>query len=119
MESSFAFSQAMQRGLYVPMYLGRLELNNESVVIYRDISNDTFKVRSAKWQPLPADIPNTYSVGGQKYKHVKTGGDYVMLCNATLAVNGGPVVVYGSVNDGVIWVRPEGEFYDGRFVPCE
>lgn len=56
---------------------------------------------------------------GARYQHLKTGGLYEVLGMARLEWNLDPVVVYRSEHDGSLWVRPEAEFYDGRFVCCE
>lgn len=52
---------------------------------------------------------------GQIYKHLKTGGEYIVLTEATREADQVPVVVYQNVNLGNVWVRPRGEFLDGRF----
>lgn len=51
------------------------------------------------------------------YKHVKSGGLYVLeIQNALLEVNKESVVVYRSLETNQVWVRPHKEFFDGRFV---
>lgn len=47
--------------------------------------------------------------------HVKTGGTYRVICEAKSEGNLEPVTVYQGL-DGQVWVRPSGDFYDGRFV---
>lgn len=50
------------------------------------------------------------------WKHVKSGGIYVVLVyDATREHDLEPVVVYRACADGRIWVRPAIEFFDGRF----
>lgn len=46
------------------------------------------------------------------YQHIKTGGLYVILAHAEYEANLAHVVVYKSLKDGRIWVRPASEFYD-------
>lgn len=55
--------------------------------------------------PLPGEI----------YRHIKTGGLYRILCNASVESTLEPVVVYQSKQDGRCWTRPLEEFMDGRF----
>lgn len=52
---------------------------------------------------------------GRFYCHVKTGGIYKLLHLAYLEWNMQRAVVYQS-GIGTVWVRPEAEFADGRFV---
>lgn len=55
---------------------------------------------------------------GKQWKHLKSGGLYVVLHDdATREDDLEPVVVYQAVDGGRIWVRPAIEFFDGRFVP--
>lgn len=75
-----------------------------------------------------------YALAGQLYRHVATGGTYIVLfigkmqtkhwldgepdtreAGDLLSVDMEPVVVYYSVKDGSVWVRPQKEFEDGRF----
>lgn len=44
------------------------------------------------------------------YRHFK-GGLYIKLCTATLEANLEAVVVYISLRDFRIWVRPSSSFY--------
>jgi len=54
---------------------------------------------------------------GNLVKHVKSGGFYRVLSNNVLnEADKTKMVVYLSLQDGVIWVRPSSEFNDGRFV---
>lgn len=46
------------------------------------------------------------------YVHLKTGGLYVVLSDAELEADLSRVVVYKSLKDGRVWVRPASEFYD-------
>ena len=57
---------------------------------------------------------------GEKFRHLKRGSIYVKVGVAGLqctspVVEGVPMVVYKSIEDGRLWVRPEEEFLDGRF----
>lgn len=52
-------------------------------------------------------------------EHKKTKGIYKVLHYAKIEKTLESVVVYQSMSDGVIWVRPVGEFCDGRFVKEE
>jgi hypothetical protein len=53
---------------------------------------------------------------GMEVRHVKTGGDYTVMCEALIEATMTPAVVYRSAHDGKVWVRPTKEFCDGRFV---
>jgi hypothetical protein len=48
----------------------------------------------------------------QIYQHIKTGGIYVVITDATIESDMESAVVYKSLNDGRVWVRPASEFYD-------
>lgn len=52
------------------------------------------------------------------YRHVKTGGIYRIVGYAYIEADKTPTVIYEGAM-GIWWVRPEAEFFDGRFVPCE
>ena len=53
------------------------------------------------------------------YRHKKTGGAYEILhgqaSEAFFEADMTPAIIYRSLEDGKIWVRPKDEFYDGRF----
>ncbi|MBS0193221.1 MAG: DUF1653 domain-containing protein [Proteobacteria bacterium] len=49
------------------------------------------------------------------YRHVKTGGIYEVLCNATVEKDGTLAIVYKNAKTGERWIRPADEFNDGRF----
>lgn len=53
---------------------------------------------------------------GLEVRHVKSGGDYTVICEATIEATMVPAVVYKAEKDGTLWVRPTKEFCDGRFV---
>ena len=48
-------------------------------------------------------------------KHIKTGGLYFIICYGLQESDKTPVVVYKSLDNEQIWVRPTEEFEDGRF----
>jgi hypothetical protein len=50
-----------------------------------------------------------------RYRHLKTGGTYKVIAHGKLEWSLAPVVIYEAEKDGTIWVRPEAEFFDGRF----
>lgn len=60
-----------------------------------------------------SDGPNTY------WRHGKTGRLYTLIGEAIMEADLTPVVLYQSVKDGQIWVRPRDNFYDGRFEMIE
>jgi hypothetical protein len=56
---------------------------------------------------------------GQIYRHKRRGGIYTVLGRASLQTNqpiedDQELVIYRA-QDGRLWARPVGEFYDGRF----
>lgn len=53
---------------------------------------------------------------GMEVRHVKTGRDYIVVCEAMIEATMTGAVVYRSVDGGTAWVRPMREFCDGRFV---
>jgi len=56
---------------------------------------------------------------GKIFKHLKSGGLYkVLSTEAHLekeGLNGDLYVVYSNVDDGLVWVREQKQFFDGRF----
>ena len=48
------------------------------------------------------------------YRHTKTGGIYSLRMITTREEDLAPVAVYQDAN-GMIWVRPAKDFFDGRF----
>lgn len=53
---------------------------------------------------------------GMEVRHVKSGGNYTVVCEATIEATMTAAVVYRAEKDGSVWVRPTKEFCDGRFV---
>jgi hypothetical protein len=50
------------------------------------------------------------------WQHLQSGGLYtILISDATNENTGEPAVVYKSLWDGAVWVRPAAEFHDGRF----
>lgn len=53
----------------------------------------------------------------ETWTHVKTGGQYIVLGHGFIESGRVDAVIYQSLaEDETVWVRPEAEFYDGRFV---
>jgi hypothetical protein len=56
---------------------------------------------------------------GKFFKHLKSGGTYKILANdAHLeeeGLEGDLYVVYSNVDDGLVWIREQKQFFDGRF----
>lgn len=55
------------------------------------------------------------TIAGRVYRHIKTGGLYQIICHGLMEADNTLCVVYCSVADGLIWIRPKAEFFDGRF----
>lgn len=57
------------------------------------------------------------------YRHKKRGTQYMVMGKATLQIEGphdmAECVIYQSMDDGRVWVRPAAEFFDGRFERVE
>lgn len=53
---------------------------------------------------------------GMEVRHVKSGRDYTVVCEATIEATMTAAVVYRSDAGIGVWVRPLKEFCDGRFV---
>ena len=53
---------------------------------------------------------------GNVVQHVKTGGHYRIIGYATLEKTLEGHVVYQSLQDVLMWLRPMREMFDGRFV---
>ena len=56
---------------------------------------------------------------GKEVKHLKSGGTYrILAVDSHLeseGLKGGLYVVYENTDDGLIWIREQNEFFDGRF----
>ena len=70
---------------------------------------------------VKADTRQIMSAGvgiypGMEVRHVKSGGIYTVVGEATIEATMTKVVVYRSAADGSWWVRPLAEFCDGRFL---
>lgn len=50
-----------------------------------------------------------------KYRHIKSGGIYIFICEALKEDNQEKYVVYQSEETNIIWTRPKVEF-DEKFV---
>ena len=58
----------------------------------------------------------------QRYRHYKRGTEYRVLCIGTLEATEVPCVVYESLTDTLIWIRPVENFleeveFEGKMVP--
>lgn len=49
------------------------------------------------------------------YRHVKSGGLYRLLSLGLLEATLEPMVVYQNIKTCEVWIRPQSEFFDGRF----
>lgn len=49
------------------------------------------------------------------YRHVKTGGLYLLLGDCLIESDKTMAIIYKSLEDGQVWVRPTKDFFDGRF----
>ena len=52
---------------------------------------------------------------GEIYRHIKTGRLYQVVCLGLIESDQVMAVVYRSLVDDVVWIRPLTEFNDGRF----
>ena len=56
---------------------------------------------------------------GKEVKHLKSGGTYrILAVNSHLeseGLKGEHYVAYENIEDGLIWIREQNEFFDGRF----
>lgn len=50
------------------------------------------------------------------YLHRETGNHYVIIGRAKRESDQEPMIVYRKINTNEKWVRPEAEFFDGRFI---
>lgn len=72
-------------------------------------------------EAVKADTSQIMSAGvgiypGMEVRHVKSGRDYIVVCEAMIEATMTGAVVYRSVDGDKVWVRPMREFCDGRFV---
>ncbi len=49
------------------------------------------------------------------WQHVKSGGLYTVEGECMIEADMTPAIIYRSLWDSAVWVRPKSEFYDGRF----
>jgi len=57
---------------------------------------------------------DTELVVGSRWRH-RNGGTYELLAVGRIEADLMPVAIYQSEIEGHVWVRPIGEFEDGRF----
>jgi len=56
-----------------------------------------------------------HKLRGTIYRHKKSGNDYEFLGLALLESTTETMAIYRAIEDGLTWVRPCKEFFDGRF----
>lgn len=58
---------------------------------------------------------------GSFWRHAATGGEYVVCGGCVIEAAVEPALAYRGLVDiyGTVWVRPLGEFTDGRFIPID
>ena len=69
----------------------------------------------AKLRPIP-DHP---LIRAKLVRHVKTGGEYLIIGSGYLEADLSIVVTYMHRETETLWTRPFDEFVDGRFVEIE
>ncbi|MEO0861129.1 MAG: DUF1653 domain-containing protein [Pseudomonadota bacterium] len=69
------------------------------------------------WDQRADDLAAAMAVQQSEiWQHKKSGGLYVVVeRSAYIEADLTPAVVYRSLFDGAVWVRPAAEFFDGRF----
>ena len=50
-----------------------------------------------------------------RFEHINTGGIYELIGSGLFESTEEPMVIYRSIADGAVWIRPKTEFFDGRF----
>ena len=97
-------------GYYVPCkYLNQDDGNSDYIVL--QISADG---KIEDWE-TPFFCEGEWNKVTKIYRHTKRGGLYRLVCMGLLEVNKKPHVIYQSLEDGQVWIRPRDEFFDGRF----
>jgi len=61
----------------------------------------------------------SYPAPRSRWKHLKTGGIYIVTGRCTIEATLTDAVLYRSpvTDDATVWCRPLAEFMDGRFAP--
>jgi NTP pyrophosphatase (non-canonical NTP hydrolase) len=73
----------------------------------------TDRIPAADAAPKSAAPPESAAM--ERFEHVKSGRVYRLHGPALRESDQESMMVYESEKDGVMWVRPASEFYDGRF----
>jgi hypothetical protein len=69
-----------------------------------------------RWANAVAGETDMSGAGAPTHRH-KKGGLYRLIARGRIEATLEPCAIYEGVGTGLVWVRPEAEFGDGRFTP--
>lgn len=79
---------------------------------------DVIKIPENTQTAIDAEQTKSLFGLGQIIKHIKSGGEYIVRGlpdKYRIESSNAPAYAYESLEDGVVWVRPQSEMEDGRF----
>lgn len=94
----------------------------DTVILGDPLNRRAYQVDKVRWDEefgathLSMQRVEINLISKQIWQHIKRGTSYRILhSNITIEATMEKAVVYQDVNSRKIWVRPESEFFDGRF----